>query len=51
MLHELDRVLLTEPVPAERLERGDVGTVVHVYSDGQAFEIGFLMLDGGMPLS
>ena len=36
MIHELDRVVLTERVPAERLECGDVGTVVHVYADGKA---------------
>ena len=46
MIHELDRVVLTEPVPAERLERGDVGTVVHVYADGKAFEVEFITLDG-----
>jgi hypothetical protein len=46
MIHELDRVVLTEPVPTERLECGDVGTVVHVYADGKAFEIEFMTLDG-----
>jgi hypothetical protein len=46
MIRELDRVVLTAPVPAERLECGDVGTVVHVYGDGKAFEIEFMTLDG-----
>ena len=46
MIHELDRVVLTTPVPAESLECGDVGTVVHVYADGKAFEIEFMTLDG-----
>jgi hypothetical protein len=46
MIHELDRVVLTAPVPAESLECGDVGTVVHVYADGKAFEIEFMTLDG-----
>ena len=46
MIHELDRVVLTERVPVERLESGDVGTVVHVYADGKAFEIEFMTLDG-----
>ena len=46
MIHELDRVVLTAPVPAERLECGDVGTVIHVYADGKAFEIEFIPLDG-----
>ena len=46
MIREHDRVVLTAPVPNERLEIGDVGTVVHVYADGQAFEIEFMTLDG-----
>lgn len=46
MIKELDRVVLTAPVPVERLEAGDVGTVVHVYSDGKAFEVEFTTLDG-----
>ena len=35
------------PVPKERLEIGDVGTVVHIYKDGSAYEVEFTMLDGG----
>jgi Domain of unknown function (DUF4926) len=46
MITEHDRVVLTAPVPQERLEVGDVGTVVHVYPDGKAFEIEFATLDG-----
>lgn len=46
MLKEHDRIVLTEAVPAEGLEVGDVGTVVHVYADGEAFEVEFTMLDG-----
>ena len=46
MIREHDRVVLTAPVPNERLEIGDVGTIVHVYADGQAFEIEFMTLDG-----
>ena len=46
MINELERVVLTEPVPKECLETGDVGTVVHVYGDGQAFEVEFTTLDG-----
>ena len=47
MISEHDRVVLTAPVPKERLEIGDVGTVVHVYGDGHAFEVEFTTLDGG----
>ena len=46
MINELDRVVLTESVPEESLEKGDVGTVVHVYDDGKAYEVEFTMLDG-----
>ena len=46
MINEHDRVILTAPIPKERLEIGDVGTVVHVYADGKAFEIEFTTLDG-----
>ena len=46
MIKELDLVVLTKDVPTEGLERGDVGTVVHEYEDGQAFEVEFVTLDG-----
>jgi hypothetical protein len=46
MIKEHDRVVLTAPVPGEGLEVGDVGTVVHVYADGKAFEVEFTTLDG-----
>ena len=46
MIREHDRVVLTASVPKERLEIGDVGTVVHIYQDGKAFEVEFTMLDG-----
>ena len=46
MIAEHDRVVLTAPVPEERLDIGDVGTVVHVYQDSKAFEVEFTALDG-----
>ena len=46
MIREHDRVVLKTSVPNEGLEAGDVGTVVHVYKDGDAFEVEFLTLDG-----
>ena len=46
MIQEHDRIVLRTAVPAERLEAGDVGTVVHVYQDGQAYEVEFVALDG-----
>src|SRR5438270_86955 len=45
-IKEHDRVVLTAAVPAEGLEAGDVGTVVHVYRDGLACEVEFVALDG-----
>ena len=46
MIKEHERVVLTAPVPAEGLEAGDVGTVVHLYRDGLAYEVEFTTLDG-----
>jgi hypothetical protein len=46
MIEEHERVVLTIPVPEEGLEPGDVGTVVHIYRDGQAYEVEFVALDG-----
>lgn len=46
MIKEHERVVLTTPVPASGLETGDVGTVVHVYKDGEAYEVEFVTLDG-----
>lgn len=45
MIKEHDRVVLMAPVPAEHLVAGDVGTVVHVYRDGRAYEVEFLTLE------
>jgi hypothetical protein len=46
MIKEHERVVLTAAVPDESLEPGDVGTVVHVYRDGEAYEFEFVVLDG-----
>ncbi|MGA3211023.1 MAG: DUF4926 domain-containing protein [Terriglobales bacterium] len=46
MIKELERVVLTTSVPEKGLEAGDVGTVVHAYTDGQAFEVEFTTLEG-----
>lgn len=45
-IDEYERVVLTTNIPAEGLEAGDVGTVVHVYNDGRAYEVEFVTLDG-----
>ena len=46
MIRELDRVVFVTAVPAEGLVAGDVGTVVHIYRDGQAYEVEFTTLEG-----
>ena len=46
MIDELDVVALTRDLPAESLAAGDVGTVVHAYKDGQAYEVEFATLTG-----
>ena len=46
MIKEHDRVVLATTVPSEGLVEGDVGTVVHVYRDGQAYEVEFTTLEG-----
>ena len=46
MIREHDRVVLTTPVASEGLEAGDVGAVVHIYRDGEAYEVEFVTLDG-----
>lgn len=42
----LNRVVLTKDLPEDRLAAGDVGTVVHVYPSGEAFEVEFFSLTG-----
>ena len=46
MIKEHDRVVLKKSVPEEGLKTGDVGTVIHVYNRGEAFEVEFLTLYG-----
>ena len=46
MLKEHDRIVLTDDIPDQRLKTGDVGTIVHIYPRGEAFEVEFLTLDG-----
>ncbi|MBI2481199.1 MAG: DUF4926 domain-containing protein [Planctomycetia bacterium] len=46
MIKEHERIVLKTDVPTEGLKAGDVGTIVHVYRDGLAYEVEFLTLDG-----
>lgn len=46
MIREHQRAVLTTDLPAHGLQAGDVGTIVHVYGDGRAYEVEFVSLDG-----
>lgn len=46
MIAELDLVVLTYDLTEYHLRRGDVGTVVQRYHDGQAFEVEFITAAG-----
>jgi hypothetical protein len=45
-MHELDLVVLTHPIAPHGLEAGDIGTIVHAYQDGQAYEVEFVTAEG-----
>lgn len=46
MFQELDIVVLQKDYPEYELKMGDTGTIVHVYQDGQSFEVEFVTADG-----
>jgi hypothetical protein len=46
MIHELDRIILTEDLHEYSLLSGDLGVVALVHRQGEAFEVEFLTLDG-----
>lgn len=41
-----DVVALTHDLPEENLLNGQVGTIVEVYNDGEAFEVEFVTVNG-----
>lgn len=41
-MNKLDLVVLTHPIAAHGLEQSDIGTIVYVYQDGQAYEVEFV---------
>jgi len=45
-IKEHDCVVLTADLPEEKLQTGDVGTVVHIHQGGKAFEVEFVTLGG-----
>ncbi len=46
MFKEHDRIVLIRDFPEGGLRAGDVGAIVHVHRQGEAFEVEFLALDG-----
>jgi len=46
MMKELDQVVLAVDVPAQGLVAGDVGTIVLIHREGQAYEVEFMTLEG-----
>lgn len=46
MIKERDCVVLTANLRDDRLEAGDVGTVVHIHENGAAYEVEFVTLAG-----
>ncbi|GAB4498345.1 MAG: DUF4926 domain-containing protein [Anaerolineales bacterium] len=46
MIRELDIVVLAKDLEAYHLYQGDVGTVVHCYTTGTAFEVEFVTGEG-----
>jgi hypothetical protein len=45
-IKEHDCVVLKANLPEEKLEAGDVGTVVHIHKGGVAYEVEFVTLAG-----
>ncbi|MBI5214439.1 MAG: DUF4926 domain-containing protein [Ignavibacteriae bacterium] len=46
MLNELDTVVLTTDVPEHHLQKGDVGIIVHSYTNSDGYEVEFVTLGG-----
>ncbi len=46
MIQEHDSVILTRDLPEIGLFRDDMGVVVHLYGDGEAYEVEFMTMTG-----
>ena len=46
MISELETVVLVNDLPEENLKAGDVGIVVFVYNNGEAYDVEFVSTDG-----
>ena len=45
-MKELERVALTEDLPAHGLKIGDIGMILHIYGDHKGYEVEFVTLSG-----
>jgi hypothetical protein len=46
MIREHERAVLITDLPEHDLKAGGVGTIVHIYRDGAAYELEIFALDG-----
>ena len=46
MIKEHDVIVLTQDLPEDRLQAGDVGTVVHIHQGGAGYAVEFMTLSG-----
>lgn len=46
MIKEHDCIVLTQDLPADGLQTGDIGTVVHIHQAGAGYEVEFMTLAG-----
>ena len=46
MIHELETVVLTHDVAGQDLKEGDIGAVVHRYTEPSAFKVEFVTAEG-----
>jgi len=44
MIREHDCIVFTDDIPAEGLQPGDMGTVVHIHPNAAAYEVEFVTL-------
>lgn len=46
MFSELDTVVLTHDIKEHNLKEGDMGAIVHVYNEDEAYEVEFITANG-----
>ena len=46
MIKEHDCIVLSQGLPENSLEAGDIGTVVHIHKGGAGYEVEFMTLAG-----